>query len=64
MKPAGIESAETTAAPALGGFFRVLVFIVVGLVLLGLGVVYAQSLPEDDPAADCPTGPIPVLHGR
>ncbi|UQE75438.1 DUF2339 domain-containing protein [Gordonia sp. PP30] len=49
---------------ALGGFFRVLVFIVVGLVLLGLGVVYAQSLPEDDPSADCPTGPIPVLHGR
>ncbi|WP_440712716.1 DUF2339 domain-containing protein [Gordonia sp. FQ] len=46
---------------ALGGFFRVLVFIVVGLVLLGLGVVYAQSLPEDDPAADCPTGPIPVV---
>ena len=49
---------------ALGGFFRVLVFIVVGLVLLGLGVVYAQSLPEDDPAADCPTGPIPVLQGH
>ncbi|MFC0314784.1 DUF2339 domain-containing protein [Gordonia phosphorivorans] len=53
---------------ALDGIFRVLAFIVVGLVLLGLGVAYAQSL-EDEAAdsrpssyEDPPTGPIPVVH--
>lgn len=33
---------------ALDGLFRVIAFIVVGLLLLTLGVVYAQSLNSDD----------------
>ncbi|MFT3716194.1 MAG: DUF2339 domain-containing protein [Gordonia sp. (in: high G+C Gram-positive bacteria)] len=37
---------------ALDGVFRVVAFIVAGLVLLGLGVAYAQSLPDDTDPAD------------
>ena len=51
---------------ALDGIFRVAAFILVGLVLLGLGVAYAQTL-DDEPSSlrpssfeDPPTGPIPV----
>ena len=42
---------------ALAGIFRVIAFIVVGLVLLGLGVAYAQSL-NDDPDGP-PSGLVP-----
>lgn len=46
---------------ALAGVFRVIAFIVVGLVLLGLGVAYAQTLSSTDSTDDDPaTGPIPV----
>lgn len=50
---------------ALAGVFRVIAFIVVGLVLLGLGVAYAQSLSTAGAPAsdDPPTGPIPVPAG-
>lgn len=53
---------------ALAGIFRVIAFIVVGLVLLGLGVAYAQSLNDDEdgpptdpvrPAGPPPAGPAP-----
>ena len=33
---------------ALDGVFRVIAFIVVGLLLLSLGVAYAQSLSSDE----------------
>ncbi|GAA4671672.1 DUF2339 domain-containing protein [Gordonia humi] len=36
---------------ALDGVFRVLAFIVVGLILLGLGVAYAQKLTDHDTTA-------------
>ncbi|MGB3708255.1 DUF2339 domain-containing protein [Gordonia sp. (in: high G+C Gram-positive bacteria)] len=36
---------------ALSGIYRVIAFIVAGLVLLSLGVAYAQRLTSDEPAA-------------
>lgn len=49
---------------ALAGIFRVIAFIVVGLVLLGLGVAYAQSLNDDPDGPPServrPAGPPPA----
>ncbi|WP_238526425.1 DUF2339 domain-containing protein [Gordonia neofelifaecis] len=43
----------------LDGVFRVVAFIVAGLVLLSLGVAYAQRLVSDDGADDAtPLGPV------
>ncbi|NLG46056.1 DUF2339 domain-containing protein [Gordonia sp. (in: high G+C Gram-positive bacteria)] len=45
---------------ALAGVFRVIAFIVAGLVLLSLGVAYAQSLTSDD--AETQPEPVPAAH--
>ena len=47
---------------ALDGVFRAIAFIVVGLVLLGLGVAYAQSLPDDEEVPAAP--PVPPMPGQ